>query len=534
MLSVILPWFPIVLSAAVGARLVGRSRAMWLGLCCTVYFVIVVQMTTGARFWTDPTAVAAVLAGGAAILGMAEWSGRYGDAAVKKMEGLSEPQAPARGLPTHSDASCRALARAIEQFDDWLAEHRFSADPWPAFDEFLRNLLYNECAATHCRPYRILSEGDAMMPLREMEHMDGGEEKDVSTDAGRDGGAEHWRAKRSPVGSPLNGGGRQWNPRRGIVGHVATTGRSYYAGDESQGEMVLSLAEGNRSLTVVGRGGPAGTPAWCFAVRQGARSIGIVWVGELGRPTGSSMSDDCRVRAIRAPSAGAGSAEERGFLTPDALRVWERLVTQFWTTLTEVCRGRAAVQTDPVSKLMTQDAFLDEAARAAEASYRYGEPLAMCVITVEGLTTLTDQGRWDLANDVVYEVAKCLRDAVRPDDLLGRFDDTRFLVMLRRVDSELASLIATKTIERLTSMANGEWRMANSERGLEMGDFAIHNSPFAIRCGIAGSGNGDRAVGELVRCALRVCHEARARSVPVATDVEGECRMSNVECRTWT
>ncbi len=428
MLDIILPWFPIVLSAAVGARLVGRSRSAWLGLTCGVYFVVVVQMATGIPFWSDAGMASALLAGFASIAAMAEWSGRRGD--IMDRTAGEEVHHVSAGA---SLCDMRAVSGAISQFDEWLEEHRSSVDAWASFEEFVRHVLHEHCQATHVRPYRILAEGERMAPLRTLE----ASECEALTSA-----------------------------RRGIPGHVATTGRSYYAHDSAQGKLVVSLAD--RS---------AEAPEWCFAVREGRRTIGLVSVAHLGNP------------AAR-----------------DALQPWEGLIRLFWMTLTEVCRGRAAAQTDAVSQLMIRDSFLDEAARCASESYARGEPVSLCVLTVEGLRAVLDEGRWDVASEIVSEISATFRGRVRPDDLLGRFDEGRFLMLLRRVDSELASLIAGQLMDRLAALPALE---ATSGRGIR------------FRCGVAGSGTESVSVRDLLASALELCQAARRDSVELKSDVSG-------------
>lgn len=440
--SIILPWFPIMLSAAVGARLVGRGRGAWLGVTCALYFIVVVQMTTGTAFWADATLAASLLAGSAAIIGMADWSGRRansGPSADDEPPRASAESADRRDEPSFrtGDAS-RAVSEAIRQFDDWLEVNRFGEDIWAAFDEFVRHALFSQCEAMHARTYRILSEGDAMVPLRAL----GDNEKDALVSA-----------------------------RKGILGHVATTGRSFRPGDQSQSELLGALAD--RSAI---------RPAWCFAVRQGARTIGVVSVGQ--------MDDD-----------GPRRTE---------LRVWEQLIGLFWTQVTEVCRGRSAVRTDPVSHLMTREAFFDDAQGAVQQSYSRGEPVAVCVIAVEGLRRLLDQGRWDLADDVVTEIGNTLRDRVRPDDRLGRFDEARFMLLLRRVDSELASLIASQLIERLSRLPVIDAMRPGEASGGEVG----------IRCGVSGSGTGTPSVLGLTADAVRMCHQAREKGLSLVSDVQ--------------
>jgi diguanylate cyclase (GGDEF)-like protein len=187
-----------------------------------------------------------------------------------------------------------------------------------------------------------------------------------------------------------------------------------------------------------------------------------------------------------------------------ALRAMEALVGQFWTTLAEVCRGRSALSTDLTTGMLTRSAFLEEAERATEASYAHGEPVALVVIAMEGLRRLMDDGGWDACDGVAREVASTARYRIRPDDLIGRFDDSRFVLLLRRVDSELASLIARQLADQLSQLPLA------SALGADV----------AVRCGVSGSGSGRNPVASLLGEAVRMCHRARSESIQLASDVD--------------
>ncbi|MFQ5473019.1 MAG: hypothetical protein ACE5FA_09070, partial [Dehalococcoidia bacterium] len=66
-LALLLPWFPIVLAAGVAGRLLGRGRGFAFGLLCALFWVVLVQATTGVIVWHDAWAVTALLTGGVAI-----------------------------------------------------------------------------------------------------------------------------------------------------------------------------------------------------------------------------------------------------------------------------------------------------------------------------------------------------------------------------------------------------------------------------------------------------------------------------------
>lgn len=447
-------WFPIIIAIGLGGRLLDRARAVMLAGLCAVFWVALTVSSTEAGAWSDPLNAAALLAGCAALVAMGAWASEQ--AATKAAEAASQPSVAAgarRDLsataPEHAghratDESATlpaALETAMEQFDDWLEVHRDDADPWPAFDEFVRGMLYATCRATHVRTYRVLSEEDDLIPLTE---------------------------------PPVDAGARAQlpSPRHGIVGHVVTTGRSYIAFDPSHGALLERLADSS--------GQAFSTADWCFPITQGSRRIGVVVVGRV------SSKDD------HAPQ-------------PAYLRLVARSVAQFWSMLCETCRSRSAETDDPVSKVLTRAAFVRIGGQALRDSYRQGEPAAVAVVALERLRQLNDTGRWELAEQLVREAAAVMRDKVRSDDLLGCFDESRFLILLRRVDSELASLIAGQLVARLQLLCGDEsrWRTA-----------------IRVRCGVAGSGREQPDLRTLISAAVAQCHRARQGNVTMSNDVD--------------
>ncbi|MGB2987440.1 MAG: GGDEF domain-containing protein [Phycisphaerae bacterium] len=462
--TALLPWFPILLGVGVGGRLLGRTRGLALGALCALFWVVLVQTSAGAAIWGDPWSVATIVSGAVAIAAMGRWSGEMPDAL-----GGGDPRGSKRAV-CHVDspgvcdsalntggaetAALQQLSAAIDQFDDWLDTHRNESDPWPKFDEFIRSVMYQCCKATHVKTYRLLSEGEELAPLREPDPL-------VEVE--------------------------RLSARRGIVGHVVTTGRSYLAGDRTQGEFVEKLAEGSSdrgarrdsrtSMCTSTCTSTYSAIAWCFAIRQGTRRLGAVIVGQLDIP----------------PEHGK-----------PLLRAVEQLINQFWSTLVEVIRSRSAIEDDPVSGLCGRAAFFPAAEWSLHESYAHGEPVAVAVIALEGLRELNDTGRWEVADELVREVAGLLRRKVRMDDCLGRFDGSRFILLLRRVDSELASLIVTQIMSRAAAVC---------------GDEARWRTTLAVRCGVVGSGTEQPDLRTLLSRALVQVRRARLEDTAIASDL---------------
>jgi len=433
MMTLFLPWFPIILGVGVGSRLLGRTRGFALGVLCALFWITLARASQGAALWDQPWATITLIAGALAIVAMGGWAGESGQAE------LGAVLAGAAGNPPGGDAGQRLaalerLSDMMAQFDDWLSEHRDDGNPWPAFDEFIRSALRQCCDVTHVRPYRLTSGDAELVALREVESL-----VDLK---------------------PLPA-------RKGIVGHVLTSGLSYLAGDPAQGPLVKELAEESAERF-----------AWCFPVRCGGRTLGIVTVARLQHPLERSLP---------------------------LLRAAERMVCQCWCTLEEVTRGRAAGNDDPVSGLPTRETFFRAAEPGADESYACGEPIAVVVVALEGLREMNDAGRWEAADQLVREVGAVLRRKLRLDDRLGRFDGSRFVVVLRRVDSELAALIVRQLLNQLAVVCDDEsrWR-----------------TPIKVRCGLAGSGTEQPALRELLSRALLACRRAREEGRALYSDLE--------------
>ena len=130
--------------------------------------------------------------------------------------------------------------------------------------------------------------------------------------------------------------------------------------------------------------------------------------------------------------------------------------------------------------------------------------MVVAAIALEGLREVSDSGRWEVADEVVREVSNVLRRKMRMDDRVGRFDGSRFLLLLRRVDSELASLIVAQFMSRLTGVCrnHGRW-----------------HGVVEVRCGVAGSGTERPDLRTLVFRALAQCRRARLENTPIASDL---------------
>lgn len=430
--TILLYWFPIVLTVGLAAGLLGRKRALPLTVAGALYWIVLVMVADRNAEFAGAMELVGLLLGAVVIAVMGMW---MADPQWRHRKRERNETGNSKAT-TSSDQFSSAMGEVIVQFDDWLAENIHRTDPWPDFGEFVRSTLSSVCDARHIRAYRVLAtDDDQIYPLRRTEP----DESDFPTTRG------------------------------GLIGHVVTSGKSYYAGDPSQGDLVKKLSEEHDS--------PNGGCAWCFAVKKQRRPVGVVVVGEMDSlPT----TDTSRLHLL------------------------EGIVALCWSALAETCQSRVAGFTDPVSGALTQDAFVTDGERSLRASYAQGEPVALINIGIEGLRTLYDNAQWDVAHQAMFEISSVLKQRIRQDDEIGVFDGSRFLLLLRRVDSELATLIVEQLMEKLSGICGDQRRW-----GLAL----------SARCGVAGSGISQPSLRTLISRSTAQCTEARKLGVPIVSDL---------------
>ncbi len=268
--------------------------------------------------------------------------------------------------------------------------------------------------------------------------------------------------------------------REGLLGHVATTGREFAATDSTQGPLVHDLAHrGEESWS------------WVWPVRSHGATIGIVAVGPV-------------------PAAAELKAAVREAVGP--------LLTLFWLHVVALEQLRIVRRTDHATGVLTRSDFFTLAERALADSYQASEPVVVAVLTLEGLRRLDDSGRWQERDALVERAGQLLARRVRTDDLVGRFSDDRFVLLLRRLDSSLGRLITEKLLTAAQAC---------------IGEIAGVADQIRLRAGLVGSGFEQPPLQDLLVAAFEAVERARAADEPVACDLrraeEGAARNDPVD-----
>lgn len=264
-----------------------------------------------------------------------------------------------------------------------------------------------------------------------------------------------------------SGGTPRRSVRAGLIGYVATSGRMFAAGDASHGALVDTLARDCED-------------GWSciWPIRERDVTIGVI----AARVT-----------------------------PPETLPALPRLAAlgQFlavcWQGVAAVERARISSRTDPSSGVLRRHDFFTVAQRTLADSYAGNEPVVVASIGLEGLRRLDDAGAWQQRDALIERLGRLIQQRVRSDDLVGRFSDDRFVILLRRLDSQLAELIIA------TLLLGAEELLA---------ELRIETRGLVVRGGLAGSGLAHKPLDELLTRAFETLDQARHAGRTLMTDLD--------------
>ena len=379
----------------------------------------------GAGVGQNTVALGVLLAALVLAVGALRFSRRRQPVAVAP---LSTPP-PSRRVPEGQ----RLAARLGAAFSAWLTDCENEPDLWTSFDELVRELVAEHLGATRVRCYHVRPGCETLQTMAQS------------------------KSPATPTGPSV---------RVGVLGHVAATGKEFFATDQSHGALLDVLAVSAEESW-----------AWVWPIRESGTTVGILAVGNLHEP--HSLSADTR-------------------------QTVGQLVALFWRYVSCLEQLRIVRRTDQASGVLTRNDFFTLAAHCLSGSYRENEPVIVIVLAVEGLRRLDDTGRWRERDTLVERVGHLVARRIRSDDVVGRFADDRFVMLLRRLDSGLGRLIAEKMLATADECIAGLGPLKEQVR---------------LRIGVAGSGCARPSLEGLLVSAFNAVDRARKTNVPIATDL---------------
>jgi diguanylate cyclase (GGDEF)-like protein len=117
-------------------------------------------------------------------------------------------------------------------------------------------------------------------------------------------------------------------------------------------------------------------------------------------------------------------------------------------------------RTDPLTGLLNRRAFLEEMARHIDRLEREGLPGTLMFADLDNFKPLNDRLGHDAGDEALRQVAKLLRETVRPTDLVARLGGDEFAVWLNGADhlttAERAEMLRVQTPRTLDKVTGGQ------------------------------------------------------------------------------
>ena len=113
---------------------------------------------------------------------------------------------------------------------------------------------------------------------------------------------------------------------------------------------------------------------------------------------------------------------------------------------------RRTAQTDSLTGLYNRRALTEQLTRAAARARRHDEPLSVLMIDLDHFKQTNDGFGHEAGDQVLCTIADCLRDALRAEDIYGRWGGDEFLVALPVTDEAGANISAGRLREAASAV----------------------------------------------------------------------------------
>jgi diguanylate cyclase (GGDEF)-like protein len=105
---------------------------------------------------------------------------------------------------------------------------------------------------------------------------------------------------------------------------------------------------------------------------------------------------------------------------------------------------RADAMTDALTGLPNYRSFSESLERELERSRRYGLPLSLVTVDLDGLKGINDEHGHDIGNEALCATARVLAEGVRSFEVVARQGGDEFAIILPATESSDARLLAER------------------------------------------------------------------------------------------
>jgi diguanylate cyclase (GGDEF)-like protein len=151
-------------------------------------------------------------------------------------------------------------------------------------------------------------------------------------------------------------------------------------------------------------------------------------------------------------------------------------------------------QTDLLTNIYNRPVILERLQEEIEKYRRYGEEIGLCMIEIDGFGSINDKvGRFN-GDILLQNIAQSVQGELRKSDLIGRFDDNTFIVLLPHTKSYGTLVFA----ERIRAM-------------VELKDFHLNHQTVkvTISLGVSTMRSKEETVDDILNRSIEALREAK-------------------------
>jgi diguanylate cyclase (GGDEF)-like protein len=141
-------------------------------------------------------------------------------------------------------------------------------------------------------------------------------------------------------------------------------------------------------------------------------------------------------------AVGADDCVSKPFVGPE-------LVTRILNRLERSRLLRSLAETDPLTGVTNRRAFMREAETFLRLCERHHKPLALAIVEIHRLKSINDQYGDAAGDEVLQCCAQILRSGLRQEDLVGRWSNTKFVVVMYGTGIQGVSQRLTEALAQL-------------------------------------------------------------------------------------
>jgi diguanylate cyclase (GGDEF)-like protein/PAS domain S-box-containing protein len=231
-------------------------------------------------------------------------------------------------------------------------------------------------------------------------------------------------------------------------------------------------------------------------------------IGRTSLETGLVEDDETHARSTQRAHAGFGGTYEGQLYRKDGTRPWVEFTQQVidgqyvLTILRDVTERKrlehdlwTLAQIDELTGIDNRRHFQEEVEKHLRASRRFGDPLTLLLLDVDGFKQINDTYGHQIGDEALRVVARALRRAVRETDVIGRLGGDEFVALLTRADD--------RGVDRVIGAFRHALRVEDAGSGISF--------PIEASIGVARSDGSDDTCESLLRRADRAMYEEKAK-----------------------